>query len=593
MSPRAARQADEPLAFSYLRFSTVEQAKGDSVRRQIELRDAWLKKTGVRLDQSLTLRDEGKSAYTGAHRSNPDRHALASFLRLVEKGDIPRGSYLVVESLDRLTREHIRPALTLLLNLIEAGVRVVQLLPVEQVFDEDVEPMALMMAIMELTRGHSESRMKSERIGRSWANRKRQARSGELLATKNVPGWLRVEKGKLVPVPERVRVVKQIFQLAREGRSMVQICRVLNAKKEPTFGRSKAWGPSTVQKILRGREAVGEFQPGRLALVEREWKGKKAKVKARVPDGEPVAGYYPVVVTDAEWWAAQGAVNSRKTGHGRPTSGFWNPLAGLLTDARDRVPLYLVHQGKRHAAAFVSKRSLKGYGPPRYVSFPAEPLITEVLGRLREVDVKEVVAGLGANDEEVLRLTAERAEVAARAAALREELESGGGEVKAAVTALRNLEARETQLAADLARARAKGANPLSEAWTEAQTLLDVLATSPDPETTRDRIRFAVRLVVSAAWCLFVALPDRSRVAAVQLEFEGGRRRHYLIYHRPGVKNQYGVDKPALTSCRSFADVYKPGEFDLRDEKQVEKLEPILGRLVKKMVWGKGEVAAG
>jgi DNA invertase Pin-like site-specific DNA recombinase len=73
------------------------------------------------------------SAFSGAHRSNFDRHALAAFLELVKAGRVPRGSYLIVESLDRLTREHIRPALTLLLNLIEAGVRVVQLLPVEQV----------------------------------------------------------------------------------------------------------------------------------------------------------------------------------------------------------------------------------------------------------------------------------------------------------------------------------------------------------------------------------------------------------------------------------------------------------------------------
>src|SRR5262249_52336870 len=148
------------IAFSYSRFSSLEQAKGDSLRRQDELRDAWLRKTGAVLDTSLTLQDKGVSGYTGAHRENPDRHALAAFLELVRRGRIPRGSYLVVESLDRLSREHIRPALTLLLNLIDAGIRIVQLLPVEAVYDDKVEPMALMMAIMELSRGHSESRMK-------------------------------------------------------------------------------------------------------------------------------------------------------------------------------------------------------------------------------------------------------------------------------------------------------------------------------------------------------------------------------------------------------------------------------------------------
>jgi hypothetical protein len=35
-----------PIAFSYLRFSRPEQAKGDSVRRQAEAADAWASGTG-------------------------------------------------------------------------------------------------------------------------------------------------------------------------------------------------------------------------------------------------------------------------------------------------------------------------------------------------------------------------------------------------------------------------------------------------------------------------------------------------------------------------------------------------------------------
>src|ERR1051326_2659322 len=109
------RNEGKAVAYSYLRFSSPEQAKGDSVRRQTELRDTWLERNSIVLDTSLTLRDEGISGFSGKHRENPDRHALAAFLRLVQTGRIARGSYLVVESLDRLTREHIRPALTLLL----------------------------------------------------------------------------------------------------------------------------------------------------------------------------------------------------------------------------------------------------------------------------------------------------------------------------------------------------------------------------------------------------------------------------------------------------------------------------------------------
>ena len=153
-------------AYSYIRFSTRAQSDGDSERRQNEAAESWCKRNGVAHDKNTTLRDLGKSAFLGTHRTNPDRFALAAFLKLVEAGKVPRGSALIVESLDRLSREHIRPALTLLLNLIEAGIRVVQLIPVETIYDEAVEPMSLMMAIMELSRGHSERRFQKV-LGRS------------------------------------------------------------------------------------------------------------------------------------------------------------------------------------------------------------------------------------------------------------------------------------------------------------------------------------------------------------------------------------------------------------------------------------------
>ena len=63
------------------------------------LRDAWLSRNNANLDTSLTLEDKGVSGFTGKHRENPDRHALAAFLALVRKGRVLRGSYLMVESL--------------------------------------------------------------------------------------------------------------------------------------------------------------------------------------------------------------------------------------------------------------------------------------------------------------------------------------------------------------------------------------------------------------------------------------------------------------------------------------------------------------
>src|SRR5262245_66335507 len=117
------------IGYSYQRFSDLKQAKGDSIRRQDDDAKVWCERQNVPLDTTLTLRDKGVSAFTGEHRTNPDRHALAMFLKWVEKGRVRPGDYLIIESLDRLSREHIRPALGLFLQLMDAGVRVVQLGP--------------------------------------------------------------------------------------------------------------------------------------------------------------------------------------------------------------------------------------------------------------------------------------------------------------------------------------------------------------------------------------------------------------------------------------------------------------------------------
>ena len=89
-----------PKVYSYMRFSTSEQMKGDSLRRQIEYAEEYAASHGLVLDDSLKLRDLGRSAYSGEHRS--DRAALGQFLKLVEEGKVAKDSILLVESFDRL-----------------------------------------------------------------------------------------------------------------------------------------------------------------------------------------------------------------------------------------------------------------------------------------------------------------------------------------------------------------------------------------------------------------------------------------------------------------------------------------------------------
>src|SRR5262249_2343415 len=89
-------------AFSYIRFSTPEQSKGRSLERQMEAAKAYAIGKNLELDETLTFQDLGVSAFRGR---NIQEGALGTFLQAVREGRVQKGSHLLVESLDRITRQ--------------------------------------------------------------------------------------------------------------------------------------------------------------------------------------------------------------------------------------------------------------------------------------------------------------------------------------------------------------------------------------------------------------------------------------------------------------------------------------------------------
>ena len=167
-------------AYSYTRFSTLIQESGDSLRRQTERSLAWCKSHGHILDDSLRLHDKGVSAWTGDNRTSGK---LGAFLAECKAGRVPKGSILIVESLDRLSRQGVRIALKLFLDILDYGVSIVTLQP-EYTFDADnVDEMSLIIAIVVMGRSHEESDMKSYRGREAWEHKRSQARWSNLLAS--------------------------------------------------------------------------------------------------------------------------------------------------------------------------------------------------------------------------------------------------------------------------------------------------------------------------------------------------------------------------------------------------------------------------
>src|SRR5690349_18172343 len=106
-----------PEAYSYVRFSTLTQLQGDSLRRQTKRSDEFAMKHGLTIVKNY--HDLGVSGFRGKNRH---KGQLRAFLDAVEDGRIKRGSWLLVESLDRLSRDRVGEALPRFLDILKAGI---------------------------------------------------------------------------------------------------------------------------------------------------------------------------------------------------------------------------------------------------------------------------------------------------------------------------------------------------------------------------------------------------------------------------------------------------------------------------------------
>lgn len=310
-----------PKVYSYTRMSTLEQLKGDSRRRQVDAANAYATRRGWVLEDRFD--DLGVSAF---HGKNHKLGALSHFLGLVDSGAIERGSVLIVESIDRLSRQDISLALPLLLDLIGRGITVVTLSPEQEYSSQTAgDATNLIGALFIMARAHEESKIKSVRGRAAWISKRSEARSGGKIATRRVPGWLVVKDGSIEADPHRAEVVREIFELARDGWGAYSISRHLNERGELPWGKklNAVWRESYIKKLLRSRTVLGEYQPHTVRIED----GRQI----RTEDGQAIADYYPKVIDAALFREVAVTLDARRvTGRGRKGQRFGNLFTGLL-----------------------------------------------------------------------------------------------------------------------------------------------------------------------------------------------------------------------------------------------------------------------
>ncbi|WP_028995125.1 recombinase family protein [Azonexus hydrophilus] len=310
---------------SYTRFSTLAQAKGQSLRRQEEKAETWAVARGLKLDESLRLRDLGVSAWSGA---NVETGALAVLLKMAKEREIEPGTILVIEAMDRLTRQCLEDSIPLFIDLLKSGIELVTLQDNQHYTKESLKDLAkFITAIILLSGGNRESEIKSERVRDAYESHRKRG-SAQIFGS--APGWL-IRDDKFSPWrlhPEKSKVVRKAFELMAEGWGSVEIAKKANAEGwiVPTrLGekRAKGWTASMASKIVRSRSAIGEHEHRNRTREanKKNWHGESR--------GVVVKNYYPAVVDEELFYKVQAAIDRRHKPEGRD-QWYFNIWSGLI-----------------------------------------------------------------------------------------------------------------------------------------------------------------------------------------------------------------------------------------------------------------------
>jgi DNA invertase Pin-like site-specific DNA recombinase len=330
-------------AYSYIRWSSNPQSLGDSERRQLEKSRAYAKEHNLELIEEMT--DSGISAFRG---KNVAEGKLASFLAAVRDKKIKKGSYLLVEDLDRLSRQDPLTAFGIYADIVKAGIILVTLKDGRQHGDGkgNCDIASLITSLVSMSLAWEENTKKAGRIGEAWSNKRNHGNTTPLTA--RCPLWLNLPRvdpsNKHAPrhfTVNKVRaaVVKRIFQDSASGIGIHIIMNQLNASKTPTFSSTGGWGKSSIGKILHNRAVLGEYQPCRRI-------GNK-----RIPEGEPIQNYYPAIISPDLFYRAEQSLNQRLL-HGKPIGGrnssFNNLFGGILRCSYCGSSIHYQDKGKGH-----------------------------------------------------------------------------------------------------------------------------------------------------------------------------------------------------------------------------------------------------
>jgi DNA invertase Pin-like site-specific DNA recombinase len=466
---------NKPIAYSYTRFSSAQQAEGDSKRRQESLTKTWAEAAHYEI---RNLHDAGVSAYSGKNRTIGQ---FGRFLAALRSGELGTKPVLLVENLDRISREELETAQALFLEIVGLGATIITLHNGKR-YAKGMGLVDIITALVEMDVAHQHSAKLSMRVKAAVDARKK---SGAIVHNRSQsPTWLRLNPARtqFEPIPERVALVQRMFELAAKGMGPQAIAKVFNTERVPSWSSRKsgirAWRGTMIAKVIYGRSVLGEFD-GRI-------------------------GYFGAGVIAPELWTK---VNDRTKkeaqGRGKGIIAEDNLLCGLLVSGLDGSKMILRKSGVKSRKTgeyiwhryLVSNETVSGRGSHRAKYEPLEARLLWLFGNLDPQMLARAKAGVRDDTQDRLDAALKHVEDTTRQIAKYRRLIENDPDPS--MTLVAELKRHETEL-----KSAEAAVEPLKLQSAKATNMPAVTADLTKPENRR-----ALRAEI-AQWCHHIELRE-------------------------------------------------------------------------------------
>lgn len=288
------------MAFSYLRVSSARQAAEarTGLDRQADQFIPFCERHGL-LPSLDPLVDAGISAYRGSNRR---RGALGQFLGAVRDGVIPLGAVLVVEDLDRFSREAPSYAEEQLAEMfrLDLALGIVRDDVVVDRATYDREIGVRLQLLVRRDSAHDYSRKLSERVAAAHNRKRQREKAGEIATPTFRPPWLDYDRdsGAFV-INEKASTYRRIVELCLQGYGQTRTAQIINGEGHRNT-KGKIWSGPAVSRIFHDRRLIGERE-----------------VRDRDSGTTIVCGFFPAVISNADYSRMQALTMDRCSHKGR------------------------------------------------------------------------------------------------------------------------------------------------------------------------------------------------------------------------------------------------------------------------------------